>query len=1309
MATVVLQVAGAAIGGFLGPVGAAIGAAAGAMAGYAIDRALIESTRRIEGPRLTGARPYTAEEGAPLARIYGTARIGGTLIWATRFEESRTTKRQGGKGGGPKVTEYSYFVNAAFALCEGEIAGIRRIWADGRELDRERVEIRVYSGSSSQMPDPLIEARQGAGKAPAYRGTAYVVFDRLPIGDYGNRIPQLQFEVLRPVSKVANGIRAVALIPGSTEFGLSPHLVTREISRGDTEALNRHVLHAATDLVASLDELQALCPNLEHIALVATWFGNDLRAGECKIRPGVTDHLAEGFSQPFTEGFSQSWKVSGLSRAAAPLVSRHEGTAAYGGSPSDRTVIDAIKEIKRRGLKVTLYPFVMMDIPAGNALADPYGRTEQATYPWRGRISCHPAPLQPASADRTEAARAQIAAFCGAAQATNFATQGSAVAFNGQSNDWGYRRFVLHFAHLAAAAGGVDAFLVGSELRGLSTLRDQNNAFPFVEQLCDLAGQARAILGPSTKITYGADWSEYFGHHPQDGSGDVFFHLDPLWSHTAVDAIGVDNYMPLSDWRDQDISDGNPDAFAGPYDPDGLRRGVQSGEGFDWYYPSETARKNRQRAPITDGAFGKPWVFRYKDITGWWSNLHHNRIGGQQAAQPTAWVPQSKPVWFTEIGCPAVDKGPNQPNVFPDPKSAESASPYFSNGGRSDLAVQRYLAAHCEFWDPANPHFVPSGNPLSPVYGARMVEPSRIYVWAWDARPFPAFPLNGGVWRDGENWRLGHWLNGRLSGLTCGDLIDAVLADHGLPEADVSNADGTMHGYVVLDPASARATLDPVIDLYGLAVCEIGGKLVFRREGAQQAGPFAVTELVVEGDNAIVEATRSPDHQLPVEALLGYRDPLNDYQAASARKRREGAAGNRQETIGFPGVLETGEAAALLDDWLQRIWLQRETIAFAVPAPDARVEPGTVVRLPEFRGDSEFLVTNVEDGLTRKVSARQLVRGLPSPWNGSVPPSLPSPVKIAGRPLALFLDLPTMPGARNAWEQFRLATWNRSWRSQLAFASPEETGFSQRASIPQQATIGQLVNPLGAGFEGRVDRAGAIAVQLLDSELASVSRLQLLNGANVAAIRSTTGVWELIQFETAEEVQPAQWRLSGLLRGQLGTTDAMAAGAPAGADFVLMDDALRTAGLLPAECGLALTWRVGPAGYDFSSDNFMQQVETGGIRASLPLAPVHLRGKRSASGDLAISWIRRGRIDADNWLAAEIPLGGETEAYRIEIGPVGGDPVRTATSSSSNWLYQASQIAADFSPVPQEIEVSVSQLSATAGWGIEAKRRLALA
>jgi hypothetical protein len=300
------------------------------------------------------------------------------------------------------------------------------------------------------------------------------------------------------------------------------------------------------------------------------------------------------------------------------------------------------------------------------------------------------------------------------------------------------------------------------------------------------------------------------------------------------------------------------------------------------------------------------------------------------------------------------------------------------------------------------------------------------------------------------------------------------------------------------------------------------------------------------------------------------------------------------------------------------------------------------------------------------------------------------------------------PGARNPNEQFRIAAWNRAWRSQAVFASPEETGFVQRALVGRAATIGQLSEALDAGHEGRIDRKTVIKVTLSGRELASVSRLQMLNGANVAAIRSENGAWELVQFENAEEYAPDEWRLTGLLREQLGTTDAMAARTASGADFVLIDEAVRPAGLFPSECGLALNWRTGPAGYDFSVANFVQHAETGGIRSRLPLAPAHIRGRKSAAGDLTIDWKRRGRIEADSWDGIDIPLGEETEAYRIEIASVGGEPVRIANSSVPKWIYAAAEIAADFPLVPQEIDVTVSQLSAAVGWGIPAKRRLSL-
>ena len=730
-----------------------------------------------------------------------------------------------------------------------------------------------------------------------------------------------------------------------------------------------------------------------------------------------------------------------------------------------------------------------MSCPA-TALPDPHGGAAQAAYPWRGRVTCFPGPSQPGTADKTAAARAQIQAFSGTAYPAHFSIGDDTVAFNGPGGDWGFRRLILHYAHIALAAGGVDAFLVGSEMRGLTTLRDGANAFPFVEVLCELADQVKSLLGPATDICYGADWTEYFGHQPADGSGDVFFHLDPLWARPSVSAVGIDNYTPLSDWRDADYHAGNPDGASGPYDPAALRAAIRSGEGFDWHYASFAAREARVRSPISDGAYGKPWVFRHKDLVGWWSNAHFNRVGGVEMPTPTAWVPRGKPIWFTELGCPAVDKGPNQPNVFIDPKSSESFAPYFSDGGRSDLAVRRYLEAHAAHWDPASPSFDPAGNPLSPVHGGRMLDHRRSYVWCWDARPFPAFPLRADVWRDGTNWHLGHWLNGRLEGPDAGALINAILADHGLPAAEVAEADGTLQGYVIDEPGSARSALEPVVDIFGLAVCEGPNGLAFRSARSRSAAPLAVARMVVEEGGATLERTRVPDHELPASLVLVFRDHLTGYQSASVRSVRPGAAGRREQTISFPGVLEREQAQALAADGLRRAWAARETISLSVASYREGLEPGAVITVPE-AGTSEFLVTEVEDGLVRRLKARRLERAAPQAW--AHPPATPllSPVIHAGTPHVLFLDLPARAASTAPQDLFRVAVWQKPWRSQLLLASPENTGFSPRLTIERPADVGELAEALPPGVrEGRVDRSNVVVVDLFDTEAQSISRLQ---------------------------------------------------------------------------------------------------------------------------------------------------------------------------------------------------------------------------
>ncbi|MDZ7822830.1 MAG: hypothetical protein U5K75_01465 [Ahrensia sp.] len=103
--------------------------------------------------------------------------------------------------------------------------------------------------------------------------------------------------------------------------------------------------------------------------------------------------------------------------------------------------------------------------------------------------------------------------------------------------------------------------------------------------------------------------------------------------------------------------------------------------------------------------------------------------------------------------------------------------------------------------------------PARPYMARKCWIPARIYNWAWDARPFPVFPLNTDLWGDGVNWGGGHWLNGRLGIAYMADAIRAIFGDHRLEEPVLSNVDGCVTGIVIGSPNSARGTIEPLASI----------------------------------------------------------------------------------------------------------------------------------------------------------------------------------------------------------------------------------------------------------------------------------------------------------------------------------------------------------------------------------------------------------------------------------------------------------------------------------------------------------------
>lgn len=1298
MATLILSTAGAAAGTALGgPIGGVIGRVVGAAAGGAIDGALLgarSGPRHVEGPRLADVAGLTSTEGDPVPRVYGRARLGGTLIWATRpLEVANTTVERAGNGakgrGGQRTvrTAYAYYANLAVGLCEGEIAHVRRIWADGREIDQTLVTLRVHAGRADQEPDPLIVAKEGPENAPAYRGLAYVVFEGLPLAEFGNRVPQFAFEVIRPVNGLAPLIRAVDLIPGSNEFALDPNLVTVDLGLGRTRPANRFQLQRATDVTASLDALQALCPNLQRVAVVVSWFGDDLRAGLCRVLPKVE------VAGKLTRG--DVWQVAGIGRESAEVISTApDGAPAFGGTPSDAGLGRLVADLARRGLEVVLYPFVMMDIPHGNALPDPRDPTAagQPPYPWRGRITCNPAPGQAGSPDGTPAAEAQVAAFFGN----------------------GYRREVLHYANLAAAwaARGValSGFVIGSEFVGLTRVRG-SAGYPAVAAFRALAAEVRAILGAGVPLVYAADWTEY-GAHVRENGASLRFPLDPLFSDPNIAAVGIDYYPPLTDWRD---TPGHADLARADaiHDRAFLKAACAAGEAFDWYYPDEAARAAQARLPITDGAYGKPWIYRGKDLVAWWSNRHVEREGGVETGA-TAWVPMGKPIWLTEIGVPAVDKGTNGPNVFPDPKSSEGAYPPFSRRIRDELIQIRGVEAVISRFDPAVPGFEPAHNPVSPVYGGRMVDPAAIFVWSWDARPFPAFPDVESVWADTGNWRVGHWITGRIEGCDLDLLVARILQDLGVAAPTRIEAAAFLDGYVVDRPLSARAALEPLAQIYGLDVSTVGGTLRIRGPRRETALALAAGDLVqVSDDRAPLAQVRAEESALPRSLELGITDSESPaYRRASAAATRP-AGGRRRETRIEAAVVTRRESAdGLAEAVLDRAIAARDTASLTVSLRLLALEPGDLLALPAPRAAGPLLqrIARIDDGPGgRRIETRGVplhgpgVRVIDRVRAGTAtpPPGLPGP------PFAVALDLPADRGSPSGLQYLAVAA--DPWPGSIAVWRGEgsEGPLALHRTLDHPACLGRTLADLAPGPLWRIDRQTRIDVTLRHAgALASVTETAMLSGANLFAVLAPDGSVEILGAADAVLVGPERYRLGRMVRG-LGNSEAAAArGAPAGSLIVRLDGGA----VVPLvdrldEAGRPFRYRIGPAARDPGDPAFTEIAATAGLTALTPLAPVHLRARREAGG-VRFLWTRRARRAADAWEPADISLDEAAETYRLDVLAGDGRVLRQLAATGPAILYAGADEIADFGAPQTAIAVAVAQIGAAAGPGAPCRARV---
>uniref|UniRef100_UPI000D69324E baseplate multidomain protein megatron n=1 Tax=Albibacillus kandeliae TaxID=2174228 RepID=UPI000D69324E len=656
--------------------------------------------------------------------------------------------------------------------------------------------------------------------------------------------------------------------------------------------------------------------------------------------------------------------------------------------------------------------------------------------------------------------------------------------------------------------------------------------------------------------------------------------------------------------------------------------------------------------------------------------------------------PQFDAAWVDELGCPAVDKGTNQPNKFVDPKSSESSLPRFSNGQRDDLIQGQYLRAQLGHWE------VPQNNPLSEVYGGPMIDLANAYAWAWDTRPFPAFPGTPELWADGENYRRGHWLNGRVGARTLRSVVEEICARAGLTAVDASELHGTVRGYLVEDVADARAALQPLMLRYGFDAIERDGILLFRLRDGRGAVSLDRDLLAradeLEGD---VERQRAAEAEITGRIRLRFVESGADYRILAEEAVLPDESTHAVSSSEIPLAMTRAEGRQVVERWLAESRLARDTARFALPPSQMALGAGDIVALPDDRGAGRALyrIDRVEQTESRLVEAVRIDPALYTPAemqeDAVTLSAFAAPVPV----LPLFLDLPLMTGDEVPHAP-HLAVSAQPWPGTVAlYASASDDSYALSSIIAARATVGVTETALPAAPPGLWDEGEALQVRLISGSLESREAEAVLNGANVMAIGDgSPGGWELIQFREAELIAPDTYWLRGRLRGQAGSDGVMPGAWPAGSWVVLMDGVPAQIELTSAQRRIARHYRIGPArrGVDDPSyEHIVAAFDGNGLR---PYAPGHLVLTRTSGGAIAASWIRRTRIDGDSWDLSEVPLGEESELYLVRVRE-GGTILRQESVTAPGWSYPVADQTAD--GLGPEAIIEVAQISARFGPG----------
>lgn len=573
------------------------------------------------------------------------------------------------------------------------------------------------------------------------------------------------------------------------------------------------------------------------------------------------------------------------------------------------------------------------------------------------------------------------------------------------------------------------------------------------------------------------------------------------------------------------------------------------------------------------------------------------------------------------------------------------------------------------------------------------------------------------------------WYFRRVQGVPANlaDIITDLVEATGLTSSDIDVSDLTddeVPGYVVSSVASAREAIQPLATAYFFDGVESDFIIKFVERGGSSVRTITQDELGrVEGSDEYLPENRVAEIELPERIILLYADQDNDYQQGSASSKRllapTPAMYSRDElSIEIAAAFVAEFAKQFTEKALITSWIERVSYNTTLGWKHVDLDPTDVLTLTLDNGDQfrvRMIQTEVDVGFAAAV---KMVLEEVGQYASSVAADggqgpLGQEIPAAGATKLIILDVPLLrdedePSGRSFVQMyFFMGGYGQpGWHAGVLFKSSEGSSYTEIGRIVNEMTWGSTFNALGDPPDDNpfaTDEVNELTVALATTAdtLESVTYLEMLNGANAAALVKSNGEIEVIQFQDVVDNGDGTVTLSTLLRGRRGT-DTMSFDHTPGETFVYLDalDGDR----FPLTLGEVSASRYYKGvGDNQRFDDAPVQVQASEGRALQPYAPVQIEATLVGGNDIDLEWVRRTRVGGDLIDGAgTVPLNEDTEEYEIDIyDTLGGSVVRTVTGlSSPATTYTSAQQATDgFSPPLSQLVVAVYQVSAQVGRG----------